>query len=595
MACFQCVQCDVPFGPGQEVLLGHDESLYCMEHHAVLCGNTCSACCQPLVSEYRIAQEAKFHPQCFVCFTCGDELVNEFFEMGDAVFCRRDFELVCLPRCGGCKHGIEGKFASALGEHWHPGCFACDECREPLMTDETFKFRTADGAVFCPPCYAEKHSSKCSGCGFALSGRFLRYNELLWHEECLVCNTCSAPLADQVAYTHGKNAYCKDHIAEQLMAGEGCPDGNQPVTTNKIVAGAHGDAVLAKDGQLRNAQVGEAMAAAVKFAHGTYDTLSQTIPITDTSLSSASYAAKFSSQFTCELSGFSVSFEFEEYAPAVFRDIRQMFGVSTPDFLQSMSDKPLTGGSIGEGKSGQIFYFSWDKRFVIKTLTLAERQFLVRCLKDYHNHLQGNTETTLLPRFYALFKVKFPKEYPMRVVVMHNVFLTPDPTIRIQEQYDLKGVLDPKKRRVTDKQRAAGVTTLKDLNLTEPIRLGRLAQLFNTTLRLDCRFLMDHGMMDYSLLLGVCKSPPDSDPACSRLFAWQKEFGGVLASNPRTLYYLGIIDILQEYNLKKMMEHAYKTSLTSLSGKDPSHVSACQAAVYARRFSAFLTAKVADS
>lgn len=47
--------------------------------------------------------------------------------------------------------------------------------------------------------------------------------------------------------------------------------------------------------------------------------------------------------------------------------------------------------------------------------------------------------------------------------------------------------------------------------------------------------------------------------------------------------YMGIIDILQEYNLKKKVEHAYKSLKY-----DPLKVSAVEPKLYARRFINFL-------
>lgn len=47
--------------------------------------------------------------------------------------------------------------------------------------------------------------------------------------------------------------------------------------------------------------------------------------------------------------------------------------------------------------------------------------------------------------------------------------------------------------------------------------------------------------------------------------------------------YMGIIDILQEYNLKKKMEHAYKSLQF-----DPLSISAVEPKLYAKRFISFL-------
>ena len=46
------------------------------------------------------------------------------------------------------------------------------------------------------------------------------------------------------------------------------------------------------------------------------------------------------------------------------------------------------------------------------------------------------------------------------------------------------------------------------------------------------------------------------------------------------IYYMGIVDILQEFNMKKRLESAYKTRLQVLAGKDPTLISAVDSSVY---------------
>lgn len=51
--------------------------------------------------------------------------------------------------------------------------------------------------------------------------------------------------------------------------------------------------------------------------------------------------------------------------------------------------------------------------------------------------------------------------------------------------------------------------------------------------------------------------------------------------------YMGIIDILQEYNLRKKLEHAYKSIQF-----DPETISVVEPKLYAQRFFNFLETKV---
>eukprot|EP00434_Breviolum_minutum_P039161 symbB.v1.2.034764.t2/scaffold4548.1/size38217/1 len=80
------------------------------------------------------------------------------------------------------------------------------------------------------------------------------------------------------------------------------------------------------------------------------------------------------------------SVSFVAYFPEVFRDLRlHAFGVSEEIFMHSMCDGPLSGGQQGEGKSGMLFFSSWDKKYLIKTVMQKEVAFFVDHLVNYHN------------------------------------------------------------------------------------------------------------------------------------------------------------------------------------------------------------------
>jgi len=116
--------------------------------------------------------------------------------------------------------------------------------------------------------------------------------------------------------------------------------------------------------------------------------------------------------------------------------------------------------------------------------------------------------------------------------------------------------------------------------------------------------------MDYSLLLGIHdltegdfvlhperpNAPPTPRasfsvnilPTINYVSIFTHDWGGILATNEfnhplNTIYFMGIIDILQPYNMKKFLEH----SLKSLK-YDPNEISAVNPTVYASRFYNYL-------
>ncbi|KAK3241983.1 hypothetical protein CYMTET_48300 [Cymbomonas tetramitiformis] len=155
------------------------------------------------------------------------------------------------------------------------------------------------------------------------------------------------------------------------------------------------------------------------------------------------------------------------------------------------------------------------------------------------------------------------------------------------------------------------VKVLKDLDLVFSLELPKNEQEeIVQQLQLDSAFLCAHYIMDYSLLLGV-RYPEQWSPAALNA----RIFGGVLVGQPLAFgpavakmhkecssdedvsggvetdedingplvqYGIGIIDILQKYDMSKRLERFTKVLLL---GKDPDGISAVHEREYQRRFS----------
>lgn len=98
---------------------------------------------------------------------------------------------------------------------------------------------------------------------------------------------------------------------------------------------------------------------------------------------------KFRQKFTFDNQGNELSpaskhdFKFKDYAPWVFRHLREIFHIETADYLISLTSHILLSELGSPGKSGSFFYFSRDYRFVIKTLHHAEHKYLRKILRQY--------------------------------------------------------------------------------------------------------------------------------------------------------------------------------------------------------------------
>lgn len=307
------------------------------------------------------------------------------------------------------------------------------------------------------------------------------------------------------------------------------------------------------------------------------------------------------------------TFTFREFAPMPFAALRKGFGISRESYIASMTQ--LQGGQVGGGKSGMLFFSSADKEYVIKTITPTEFSFFSQIFQSYCLHMQANNATSLLPRFFGCYILELPDKPIIRLVVMNNIFRIPDVSISIREVYDLKG---SRYKRFMGAGSGNGV--LKDLDFCgrhggsdgqgkeikateggscrrlyiEPIRKVELM----VHLENDVEWLATNNIMDYSLLVGIADTEegggeaeidalryePPRSTRTGHLSLWNVDFGGVRAANGdltprREIYYMGVIDILQDYNLKKWMETQGKSLMV-----DSSLISAVNPRSYGQRF-----------
>jgi hypothetical protein len=93
---------------------------------------------------------------------------------------------------------------------------------------------------------------------------------------------------------------------------------------------------------------------------------------------------------------------FVDYRPLTFRKIRENFGISSEQYRAGI--KNIGKVSISEGASGAFMMFTEDKKYIIKSCTLAEMLFLSDAAKDFKKHYKNHKET-LLCRIYGLHKL----------------------------------------------------------------------------------------------------------------------------------------------------------------------------------------------
>eukprot|EP01080_Neovahlkampfia_damariscottae_P006499 gene6499-10507_t len=267
------------------------------------------------------------------------------------------------------------------------------------------------------------------------------------------------------------------------------------------------------------------------------------------------------------------NFNFKSFGNDSFSSLRESAGVTEEEFIKSICEQNMKV-IITPGKSGALLFFTADRKFVLKTVSVTERKFLEKILKNYEHHVKSRPSTTIV-RLLALYKITINKA-SIQLIVMENVF-----PIKPKIVFDLKG--SSIGRSATIEEKASG-GILKDNDLLSSDLRIKIAENFKKefleNLTEDCKFLANNEIMDYSMLLGIDEEPENEfEQTVKNRFTHLKSVEG------NQHYYLGIIDILQKWNLKKKAEVQYKQTLLQ---NDKSKLSAMPPKDYANRFLNFL-------
>ena len=74
----------------------------------------------------------------------------------------------------------------------------------------------------------------------------------------------------------------------------------------------------------------------------------------------------------------------------------------------------------GAGQSGSFFFFSYDNKFLIKTMTKREMNLLLSKLEFFVNHFKQCKNQTLIAKIYGVFTITSNVFAPLRVMIMQN-------------------------------------------------------------------------------------------------------------------------------------------------------------------------------
>ena len=81
-------------------------------------------------------------------------------------------------------------------------------------------------------------------------------------------------------------------------------------------------------------------------------------------------------------------------------------------------DQVFSAGE-GAGKSGSVFFFSHDNKWLIKTMKNEEVDLMIKILPDYLEHHRKNPYS-LLAKIFGIFTIKKFRMEPVHVMLMEN-------------------------------------------------------------------------------------------------------------------------------------------------------------------------------
>ncbi|KAM4721847.1 LIM and cysteine-rich domains protein 1 [Rhinophrynus dorsalis] len=123
----------------------------------------CELCQQPMPNDApavyaeRAGYEKQWHPACFVCCQCTEPLVNLiYFWKNNRLWCGRHYCDSERPRCMGCDEIIFSEdYQRVEGSAWHTDHFCCDVCEKTLIGNP---YVLDKAQLLCVSCSKDKSS-----------------------------------------------------------------------------------------------------------------------------------------------------------------------------------------------------------------------------------------------------------------------------------------------------------------------------------------------------------------------------------------------------------------------------------------------------
>jgi len=246
---------------------------------------------------------------------------------------------------------------------------------------------------------------------------------------------------------------------------------------------------------------------------------------------------------------------------------------------------------VSAGKSGSLFFFTKDQKYMMKTIPKHEFDKLRHTLQNYLEYLMENKDT-FLTHYFGLHEVSWgangSRMVRKYIVIMQNLFKD----YKVGRRFDMKGS-------ITNRAMVKKGMSLQDIPETVPLKCSDFRNhvkhlKFSHSVQANCtpllqqlsndaQFLESCNIIDYSVLLGELKL---SSGQIEELRAEARSSGSSLGVNglyivktvvdgntvaddgptdsqsvQERAYIIGVIDTLTGFDLKKKAEFGFKRCL----------------------------------
>ncbi|XP_068015879.1 prickle-like protein 4 [Melanerpes formicivorus] len=154
-----------------------------------------------------------WHPACFSCHFCHQPLVDLiYFQQDGRIYCGRHHAELFRPRCASCDQLIfMEECIEAEGRRWHPEHFCCLECEVPLGGQ---RYVMRSGRPCCRACFDSLFAEPCQACGdlIGADSEEATHQGLHWHARasCFCCSLCRKPLRGQPLTSRRGRLFCSE-------------------------------------------------------------------------------------------------------------------------------------------------------------------------------------------------------------------------------------------------------------------------------------------------------------------------------------------------------------------------------------------------